>query len=265
MTHPPTLPLWTAPHLGALPGIAHGFTSRAGGVSIGALASANLALRAGEREDLLEENWRRAARALGAQLGDEDALGPEDVAVLDQVHGADVIDVRRAGGPLVPVASVDAAFTRSPGVVLAVRVADCVPVLVAAPGIVGIAHAGWRGTALRVVPRLVDAMCAAGADRDAMVAAVGPCVSAEAYEVGEEVVDALSAAGLREDTFLVRVPGAKPHVDLGRAVVAQLADAGVARVDRIARCTATDPDLFSHRRDGPACGRFAGIIALEPR
>ena len=159
------------------------------------------------------------------------------------------------------VAEADGAWTAAPGVVLAVRVADCVPVLLAAPGGVAVAHAGWRGTAGGVVAATVDALCSGlGCDPGAIVAAVGPCISGRAYEVGGEVVAALRASGLAKEDFLALGHGSRPHVDLGRAVLRQLASAGVTRADRLDRCTFADPKLHSYRRDGAASGRQAGLI-----
>jgi YfiH family protein len=247
------LPLLRGEALASVGAVAHGFTTRTGGASTGALATLNLGRRKAESDETLSENWRRVVGRLlpGADLG--------AVAVLDQVHGADVARVTEPRGPLAAVARADAAFTTERGVVLAVKVADCVPVIVAGEGIVGVAHAGWRGTAAAVVRALVRAM---REERGgvALAAAVGPCIGVESYEVGPEVVAALRAAGLRDEDFLVeRSP--RPHVDLGRAVLAQLAAEGVA-ADRVARSTAVDPDLYSHRRDGPDTGRSAGVVAL---
>lgn len=235
----------------------HGFTTREGGCSEGALGSLNLALRADEAPERLVENWRRVLRALG------DGLTVESLALLDQVHGADVVRVERGGGPLAPVARADAAFTTTPGVVLTVRVADCVPVVVAGPGVVGVAHAGWRGTAGGVVGALVAEMAPLAGGADRLWADVGPHISGAAYEVGPEVVEGLRAAGLSDEVFLRPGRRDRPHVDLGAAVEHQLRRAGVGRVGRVGLCTATDPRAFSHRRDGPGTGRSAGVVVLR--
>ena len=144
------------------------------------------------------------------------------------------------------------------------RVADCVPVLLAAPGGVAVAHAGWRGTVAGVVPQTVQALCeGTGCSPDQIVAAIGPCISGEAYEVGDEVVAGLRSAGLQDADFMAPTNRARAHVDLGRAVAAQLEAAGVPQIDRIERCTQTDPELHSYRRDGPRAGRLAGLIVRE--
>lgn len=254
---PIEVPLLHGAALEAAPGAVHGFTTREGGVSEG--GTLNLARRPWERDEALAENWRRAVRALHPDLA------PGAVAVMHQVHGARVLRVDAGLGPLRPVGEADALVTTVRGLVLAVRTADCVPVLLAAPGGVAAAHAGWRGTVAGVVPAAVAALCeATGADPASLVAAVGPHVGGDAYEVGPEVVQGLRGTGLSDEVFLRPRPGARDHVDLGAAVEAQLRRAGVPRVDRVAGCTFTDPRFFSHRRDGAAAGRQAGLVARWP-
>lgn len=257
----PSVPLLFAANLSGRPGVRHGFTTRDGGVSRGALSSLNLGRRPDETAAALRANWDRVAATL------EPRLGADDVALLSQVHGATVLRADAPTGPDAVLGEADAAITVRPGVVLAVRVADCVPVLIASPGGVAVAHAGWRGTAAGVVAATVRALAAATGDAPgAMTAAVGPHIGGDAYEVGDEVVGALRAAGLADADFLHPHVGPRPHVDLGRAVAAQLRAAGVTDVERVVACTRTDPRFYSHRRDGAATGRFAGVIVrTEPR
>jgi YfiH family protein len=255
------VPLLRAPNLSRLD-VVHGFTTRHGGISEGPRATLNLALRGDETQEAVVENWRRALGSLPA----EPMFHLEDLALLDQVHGAEVLKVDSGRGPLAVVGSADAAYTTRPGLVLTVRVADCVPVLLAGPGFVAVAHAGWRGTALRVVPQLVKAVRDdLGVGPEDMTAAIGPCISGQVYEVGDEVVEALKAAGLSRDDFLThREASGRPHVDLSRAVLAELREVGVSDVHVFERCTVSETDFFSHRRDGPHCGRNAALIA-RPR
>lgn len=207
----------------------------------------------------LERNWQLAIADLEA------GLGPDDVALMSQVHGATVIEVTAPTGPGATIGEADGAWTAQTGVVLAVRTADCVPVLLAAPGGVAVAHAGWRGTVAGVVRATVEALCAGtGCVPSTVVAAIGPCISGAAYEVGDEVVEGLRSAGLPDAAFLHPHTGPRPHVDLGRAVEAQLRALGVHAVERIARCTQLDPELHSHRRSGVRSGRQAGLIARLP-
>jgi YfiH family protein len=236
--------------------IVHGFTTRQGGVSTGALASLNLAPRPGEDADTLRENWRRVLRALHGELG------LESVAVLHQVHGNGVVRVERGRGPLDPVADADGAVTTEWGVVLVVRTADCVPVLLTAPGGVAVAHAGWRGVVAGVVPAVVAVLCEVTEAAPASVrAAIGPHISGEAYEVGAEVVAGMRAAGLPDTAFLLPRPEHRDHVDLGAAVEAQLLGAGVSQIEHVHGCTASEPRFYSHRGDGPDTGRMAGVVA----
>ncbi len=178
---------------------------------------------------------------------------------LDQVHGDRVVaaeeiassDATPSGPP-----RADGVVSSSGDVVLMVRVADCVPVLLAdaGAGIIGAAHAGRRGVELGVVPATIDAMRARGAGR--IEAWIGPHVCGACYEV---------PAALRDDVDAV-VPGVAattswgtPSLDLGRGVRAQLEAREVVVHDRSA-CTIESPDLYSYRRDGARSGRFAGLI-----
>jgi YfiH family protein len=237
-----------------LPGVAHGFTTRAGGVSLGGLDSLNLGRRPDERPEHLAENWRRVAAALDRRWS------AAEVALVQQVHGAEVAVASRGTGPDGALTDADAVIADEPGVIVAVRVADCVPILVASPSGVAAIHAGWRGTAGGVVAAAIAALVELTGDRpEQMAAAIGPHISAAVYEVGDEVVRAIAATGVPETAF-VR-PGARPHVDLGAAVAHQLAAAGLTRVGSVGLCTVGDPRFFSHRRDGAATGRSAAVIA----
>lgn len=234
-------------------GVVHGFTTRLGGVSVGALESLNLAHRAREMPEALEENWRRV-------LGDLDPrFALADLALVDQIHGATVLEVTAGAGPHDTLGAADGLVTTTPGVVLAVRTADCVPVLFATEGGIAAAHAGWRGIAAGVVPAtLAKLLARTGARAREVRVAVGPHIGPDAYEVGAEVVEGIADAGVPRAVFLR--PAERPHVDLRAAVVHQLADAGVQIVGHVHRCTASDPDLFSHRGEGPGTGRLAGVI-----
>ncbi len=201
---------------------------------------------------------RTVAQAVG-RLGP--GMSVQGVAWMRQVHGADVLEVREGMGPLRAVGTGDGMWTRMPGVVLGVKVADCVPVLLAAPGGVGVAHAGWRGVASGVVPATVSAMVAGlGGTAEAVTAVIGPCLGMAAFEVGPEVPQALRRA----------VPGwgsaharrgrrDRWHVDLRGAVAAQLRDVGVRQIGHV-RADTTGPDWFSYRGDGAHTGRQAGWV-----
>ncbi|RMG06480.1 MAG: peptidoglycan editing factor PgeF [Planctomycetota bacterium] len=251
-------PLLSSRLLDAHPRVVHGFTTRKGGIARDLPEGLDLARRPDRPAGTLRANWERAARAVALDLGSD------DLALIDQVHGSDVLEVEAPTGPFATAGKADAVFTTRAGILLAVRTADCVPVLLAAPCGVAAVHSGWRGTAQDVVGAAVAALAAATGDApEDFSAAIGPCISAEAYEVGEEVVEGIRASGLPEKVFLSR-RGSRWHVDLSAAVSAQLRRAGVRSVDRLGVCTHGDARCFSHRRDGPQTGRQAALIALLP-
>ncbi|HVH93510.1 MAG TPA: peptidoglycan editing factor PgeF [Nocardioidaceae bacterium] len=233
------------------------FTDRHGGFSGGPFASLNLSASPGDDPESVERNIERVSRAF-AGLADE---SPEPTVVrMRQVQGSAVyvVDDRSLTAAEPPVA--DALVTRLPGVVLLVRVADCVPVLLADlhAGVVGAVHAGRPGLVAGVVPRAMEAMQAQGAE--SVRAWVGPHVCGACYEVPAEMraeVSAVAPAAFAETSW------GTPSLDVGAGVVAQLKEAGVDVVDR-SRCTIEDEDLFSYRRQGRASGRLAGLIRLRP-
>jgi YfiH family protein len=158
----------------------------------------------------------------------------------------------------------DAMVTAEPKVLLTIRVADCVPVLLASEDgrIVGAAHAGWRGIVGNVIAKTVRTLHEEGPAPERLVAAIGPCISAAHFEVGEEVAAEFMqqdlAAAVKPD------PGKKPHIDLQAAARLQLERAGVSRIDRHNLCTFRDAaEFFSHRRDNGITGRMAAVIACR--
>lgn len=186
-----------------------------------------------------------------------DVLG-RPVASVGQVHGAAVATVNGPG--LVP--DHDGLVTAAPGLVLSVVAADCALVLLAdaQAGVVGACHAGWRGTAGGVVGATVAAMRALGAEPGRIRAALGPCISADAFEVGEEV-----AAQFDPSVVVRRAEWPRPHVDLRADLALQLAEAGVADVETSAACTVGDNDrYFSYRAEAGTPGRMLGFVGLEP-
>lgn len=169
----------------------------------------------------------------------------------------------RVAGHRTVVADADALWTTDARVLLAVRVADCVPILVAGPNVVAAIHSGWRGTALDIAGQTIRSVSeATGVAPAELQAVIGPCISGAAYEVGQEVVEGLLGSGLRQRDFLYPSKSPRPHVDLGAAVAVQLRRAGVEKVARIERCSVGDQDLHSHRRDGARSGRMAGLVML---
>lgn len=169
-----------------------------------------------------------------------------------QVHGARVLVVTRPGEHAGEDA--DAAVTALPGAVLAVQVADCAPVALVGDGIVGVAHAGWRGLAAGVLPATVAAMRALGAGR--ISATIGPCIRPECYQFGATDLDAVAHA-LGDHVRATTADGA-PALDVPAAVVSSLAAAGVDDVVDLGTCTACSTAHWSHRRSGDV-GRQAVV------
>lgn len=215
-------------------------------------------------EDLARSERQADAATIASWARVLESAGLTSVALVSQVHGDGVVEARAATGALSTVGEADAVWTRVPGLAVAVRVADCVPVLLHAPGVVAAVHAGWRGVAARIVPKAVAVVCdAAGCGPSAVHAAIGPSICGRHYEVGPEVAGALEAAGIPPRHFLVAGRGPREHVDGSAAVAWQLSAAGVVRVAHQRACTWEGADLHSWRRSGPGAGRLAGLIALR--
>lgn len=230
-------------------GFAHGFSLRTGGVSEGPFASLNLARTIGDDPEHVAENARRFARAVGV----------ETLYEVSQVHGARVVEA----GPRSEVMALrteeaDALIARASGQAVAVRTADCVPILIGDPrtGAVAAVHAGWRGVVARIVGATVAKLAADPRD---LVAAIGPHIRLERFEVGEEVAAALAEVAHGED--VVQRGAGNPHVDLARTLRAQLHALGLTRVDDVGGCTHAEADrFFSHRRDRGVTGRHLSAI-----
>lgn len=225
----------------ALPGIAHGFFTRHGGVSRGGYASLNCGLGSKDDAAAVGENRARVAAFLTAR----------SLITAHQVHSATAVVVDQPwsaeGRP-----RADAMVTATPGVALGVLTADCAPVLFADPHakVVGAAHAGWRGAKSGILEATLAAMEKLGARQSRIQAAVGPCIGQDAYEVGWD----FEAEFLAEDAefarfFNRRAPDARPHFDLAGYVARRLEKAGIAGVPARVPCTyAHADDFFSYRR-----------------
>jgi len=231
----------SADALAALPGIAHGFFTRAGGVSQGIYASLNCGLGSRDVRHCVRENRARVAAHLGA-------VG---VITAHQAHTATAILAREAWGEgQWPTA--DAIVTDQHGVAVGVLAADCAPVLFAdaEAGIVAAAHAGWRGALAGIVESTIAAMCEVGARAHRIRAAVGPCIGKGAYEVGPEFEQAFLVRDLASARYFVHGDaGSRPHFDLAGYVGHRLARAGIAATPMPAFCTFAGPEhFFSYRR-----------------
>ncbi|HEX3653643.1 MAG TPA: peptidoglycan editing factor PgeF [Rhizomicrobium sp.] len=225
-------------------GIAHGFFGRTGGVSCGIYASLNCGPGSGDERAHVIENRRRAlgdlTRGAGAQL-----------LTLYQIHSANAIAVTEpweiGKGP-----QADAMATNIPGLALGILTADCAPVLLAdaKAGVIGAAHAGWKGALSGVIDSVIGEMESLGAHRERIAAAIGPCISQENYEVGSEFRANFEWAGETNARWFVSSD--KPdhfRFDLPGYVESRLKEQGIWNVSWVARCTyADEADFFSYRR-----------------
>ncbi|KRB85656.1 polyphenol oxidase [Sphingomonas sp. Root710] len=244
----------------ALDGLPHGFLGREGGVSAGIHAGLNVGLGSDDDRAAILENRRRAV----------EAVAPAHALVtLHQVHSPDAVAVT---APFADEARphADALVTDRPGLLLGILTADCVPVLFAdaGAGVVGAAHAGWKGAITGVTDRTLDEMEKLGADRANMVAAIGPCIARVSYEVDEGFVRRFEADDPANERFFAdgRKPG-HAQFDIEAYVAHRLAAAGIGRVIALGEDTYAQPErFFSFRRathlGEPGYGRQISLIGL---
>ncbi len=250
MPTPITVPILSA---------AHGFFTRTGGVSAGGYASLNCSLSGQDDPAAVRENRARVARSLGAD--------PAGLVGLHQVHGADVVTITEAWAPGAGPKA-DAMVTGKPGIALGIVTADCAPVLFAddRAGIVGAAHAGWRGAVAGVLEATIAAMRELGARN--IVAAIGPCIGQDSYEVGPDLREAVLARDPADARFFA--PGRREQrwqFDLPGYCAARLTGAGLAGIALTGADTcAREEDFFSHRRrtlaGGGPIGHQISVVAL---
>ena len=223
--------------------VAHAFFGRQGGVSTGIYSSLNCGPGSNDAPEAVRENRWRALAALSDG-------GPAALMTLYQVHSATCIAVDRAWTAEVPKA--DALVTRTPRLALGILTADCAPVLLAdkTSGVIGAAHAGWSGAFSGVIESVVAAMERLGAERENISAAIGPCISQSAYEVGPEFEARFRDADQGFTRFFV-ASDREGHFrfNLEEFVADRLRRAGVPRVEPLRTCTyAAEDTFFSYRR-----------------
>ncbi len=242
-----------------LAGARHGFFGRRGGASSGIYAGLNCGPGSRDQSDAVAMNRSRVAAALD--------VAPERLLSLHQVHSTEVVVAGPEGWTERPRA--DAAVSASPGVALGILTADCAPVLFHDPeaGVIGAAHAGWRGALDGVLEATIDAMETLGARRGAVRAAVGPTISQRAYEVGPEFFDRFRDEEAGYDRFFAPGAGGALHFDLPGFVLHRLREAGVPASGWIGACTYSEPTRFySYRRTTHAreadYGRMISAIRL---
>lgn len=252
--HPDWLrPDWELAHVQAF------MTTRAGGVSQGALASMNVGRAVQDAPEAVAANRARVEAALGAPA-----------VFLHQVHGRTVLhlqpeDARRDTPPA------DAAISTRPDVAVAIMAADCLPVLFAAPQGVGGAHAGWRGLAGGVLESTVEALCAASACEPAQIQAwLGACIGPSAFEVGADVLQAFGADPAQRDPqaplFAYRPNAAgepRWRADLPALARRRLQALGLRQISGGQWCTVSDPSRFFSFRREPPSGRMVAAIRLR--
>ena len=243
-------------------GVKHGFFTRAGGVSDGIYRGLNAGVGSQDAQANVRENRARVAGWLG--------VAPERLMTLYQIHSPDTLVVREPFAGERPKA--DALVTDRPGLALGVLTADCGPILYAdaEAGVVGAAHAGWKGALTGIVESTVEAMERLGARRERIVAVLGPSIGSQNYEVGPEFVARFAEADPANGDYFA--PSQKPgHAlfDLNRYTLDRLTRAGVV-AHGVDRCTYADEDAFfsyrraTHRGEGDY-GRQISAIVLEDR
>ena len=236
----------------------HGFFTRKGGASSGIFAGLNCGPGSSDQSDIVAINRARVAEALD--------LRPQALVSLNQTHSATVVTLT---APPTDRLAADGMVTNVPGIGLAVLTADCQPVLFAdaKAGVIGAAHAGWRGARDGVLEATVAAMVALGARRGAIQAVIGPTISQAAYEVGPEFLDGFLADEPANSRFFVNGLGDKLRFDLPSFGLQRLRQAGVGHAEWIRACTYSDPGRFySYRRTTHAgeadYGRLISVIRL---
>lgn len=241
----------------ALP-VKHGFFTRHGGASSGVFAGLNCGQGSSDQTEIVAINRARVADAMN--------VPPEHLLGVHQVHSATAVTV---DAPLDTKPRADALVTKTPGLALSVLTADCQPVLFAdvRAGVIGAAHAGWRGALDGVLQATVDAMEALGAHPKDITAVIGPSISQRAYEVGPEFLETFMAEDSDYARYFVNGTGDRMLFDLPGFGLNRLRAAGVGHAEWTRHCTFSDPDRFySYRRTTQAkeadYGRLIAAITL---
>lgn len=243
----------------ALAPLRHGFFTRRGGASSGVYAGLNCGAGSQDQSELVSINRDRVAGAMG--------VPPDRLCGVHQVHSPDVVTLDQPINGAKPKA--DALVTATPGLALTVLTADCQPVLFAdhAAGVIGAAHAGWKGALDGVLEATVAAMVDLGATRDNITAIIGPTISQRAYEVGPEFFDGFMTENPDYGRFFAGGDGDRAMFDLPGFGLHLLREAGVGRAEWVGHCTYSDPDRFysyrrSCHRNEPDYGRLISAIRL---
>lgn len=238
--------------------VTHGFFTRLGGASSGVFASLNCGVGSSDQRDMVMINRARVASAVG--------VAADRLATVHQTHSATAVTLESA--PEHPPEA-DAMVTRTPGLALGVLTADCQPVLFAdaQAGVVGAAHAGWKGALDGVLEATLGAMEDLGADRASVTAVIGPSISQRAYEVGPEFLDRFLADDPANARFFAGGEGDRLQFDLVSFGLHRLRQAGIGMAAWTGHCTYSDPERFfsyrrsTHRKEADY-GRLISVIRL---
>jgi polyphenol oxidase len=238
--------------------VRHGIFTRHGGVSPAPWASLNMGGNVGDSAEAVRENHQRMYDAL--------SLNASRVCTVWQVHSADVIIATEPNPEQRWLAHADALVTDRADTPLSMRFADCTPILLHDPiqGVIGIAHAGWRGTVQGVARAAAASMIDTfGCKSHNIRAGIGPSISQPNYQVGEEVVSAIRDHFGFTDGMIIHADDGSAYLDLWEANRLDLRAAGVEQVEIMGLCTADHvEDFFSHRREHGKTGRFGAVISL---
>lgn len=250
-----TLEIITADCLGT---IRHGFFTRRGGASSGVFKGLNCGIGSSDQAEAVTINRSRVAEAMH--------VAPQNLHTLHQVHSSDAVIVR---DPFEDRPRADAMVTDKPGIALGILTADCQPVLFSDPaaGVIGAAHAGWRGALDGVLEATLDAMESLGASRSGTTAVIGPSISQAAYEVGPEFLESFMAEDAANSRFFANGKDGRYQFDLQGFGLHRLREAGVGHAEYTRHCTYSDPDRFySFRRathdKAPDYGRLISVIRM---
>ncbi len=239
--------------------ISHGIFQRHGGCSPEPWSSLNLSTTVGDSRENVIENRTRIMRALG--------FPDDDFFDVWQIHSAKVVVVDRPRPREQTYIQADAIITNTPGVVLLMRYADCVPVLLFDPVncVIGLAHAGWMGTVQKIARVAAEKMHESfGTNPQEIQAFIGPSISSERYPVGLDVINRVKDAFPNDWQALVTLKNEQYHLDLWQSNEQALREAGVVNITQANICTASNAnDWFSHRTEKGKTGRFGILLAID--
>lgn len=248
-----------AENLSRIGGVSHRFFTRTGGTSPAPWRGLNASYVVGDVAARVDENLARVRFQIG--------VGRLALFTASQTHSTAVVEVTEEHAPDdVKHIEADALITARRDIALGVRTADCAPILLSSDDgrVVAAVHAGWRGAVNGILGRTLESFARMGVEPARVVAAVGPTIGQDAFEVGPEVIEAARAA-CDLDGLVRAGAGDRMHLDLPGLVERVLTRAGLANVVVVRRCTASDEEFFSHRRDHGTTGRQISVIATtEP-